>query len=96
MGDLSKGLNIFTELNEDITAIKNELESELKNQERTIIIFIDDIDRLSDNEIYKVFRLVNSIADFSNLIFFLSFDKNIITKYYFYRKIRNSNSIVER
>ena len=45
-----------------------------------ILVVIDDIDRLIDSEIEKIFILVKSLADFPNFIYLLSFDKEIISK----------------
>ena len=43
-----------------------------------LIIIIDDIDRLTNDEIQQIFILVKSLADFLNIIYILPFDRNII------------------
>lgn len=50
----------------------------LKNREGRIVVIIDDLDRLTDEEIRLVFQLVNSIAKFPNTIYLLSFDKSVV------------------
>lgn len=50
----------------------------LNDQKRKIIITIDDIDRLTNDEIQLIFKLVSSVANFPNTIFLLSFDKDIV------------------
>ena len=52
----------------------------MKKKERKIIVIIDDIDRLSNEEIRLVFKLINSVANFPNVIYLLSFDKDIVVK----------------
>lgn len=63
----------------DVSLQKEALANELKKQDHRIIIFIDDIDRLSDDQIRLIFQLVCSVAGFPNVIYVLSFDKRIVT-----------------
>lgn len=44
-----------------------------------IVVMIDDIDRLSSQEIKQLFRVVRAIADFPNVIYFLAFDRQVVT-----------------
>ncbi|MBF4474149.1 KAP family P-loop NTPase fold protein [Methanobacterium formicicum] len=62
----------------DLDKLKEELNTALKKQNRKIIIFIDDIDRLNKVEIRQIFQLVKSLADFPNTIYLLAFDKEIV------------------
>ncbi|WP_042701847.1 P-loop NTPase fold protein [Methanobrevibacter arboriphilus] len=48
-----------------------------ENNVRILFIF-DDIDRLSDEEIQQVFKLVKLVADFDNTIYLLSYDKEVV------------------
>ena len=64
--------------NDDILNLKEDLRNVLKKLKQKTIIFIDDIDRLSDKEIYFIFKLIKAIANLPNIIYFLSFDKKII------------------
>jgi len=59
---------------------KDELIDALKYEERRIIVIIDDIDRLSSDEIVAVFQLIRSLADFPNTIYLLAFDRDIVVK----------------
>lgn len=45
-----------------------------------LVIFIDDLDRLSYDEIGTVFQLVKNIADFPKVIYVLAYDHEIIAK----------------
>lgn len=47
----------------------------LKKVDKPIVVILDDIDRLSDQEIRDVFRLVRLTANFPNLIYVLVFDR---------------------
>lgn len=66
--------------NKDIMTLKNTLEKQLAFQNKKFIIFIDDIDRLSPDEIFVMFKLIKSIANLPQIIYFLSFDKNIVAQ----------------
>lgn len=64
----------------DIQEVKNRIAAELKKKNVQTIIMIDDIDRLSNQEIRAVFQLVKSIADFPNTVYLLAFDYEIVTR----------------
>lgn len=52
----------------------------LKAQKQKFIIIIDDIDRLNNEQIRLIFQLVNSLAGFPNMIYLLSFDRNVVAR----------------
>ena len=66
--------------NNDISKQKELIIKRLREQEQKIIIVIDDIDRLSNDEIKLIFQLVNTVAKFPNTIYLLSFDKEIVAR----------------
>jgi len=60
---------------ESIGNLKEEIDKQLATISSKIIVVIDELDRLSGNEIKMVFKLVKSIGSFSNLIYVIPFDK---------------------
>lgn len=60
--------------------LKNEINKILENTKDKIYIFIDDLDRLPDNQIRLIFKLVNHIANFQNIIYIIPFDYDVVTK----------------
>ena len=58
--------------------LKKELADELSNLEKPILVVIDDIDRLTTDEIRLLFRTVKANAAFPNLVFMLLFDRAVI------------------
>lgn len=66
--------------NNDISMQKEKLVELLRGKEKKIIIIIDDIDRLTNDQIRMVFQLVSSVANFPNVIYLLSYDKEIIAR----------------
>ena len=52
-----------------------ELEKALRKLKKPILVFLDDIDRLSTSEIRDIFKLVRLTASFPNIIYVLAFDR---------------------
>jgi predicted KAP-like P-loop ATPase len=63
---------------QDLGRIRMKLEQCLQKQEYKIIVVMDDIDRLTDNEIREMFQVVKSLANLPNILYFLAFDKNVV------------------
>ena len=62
----------------NVVKLKQDISNELKQQDRRIVIAIDDIDRLTSREIRVIFRTIKAIADFPNVVYFLSFDRQVV------------------
>lgn len=50
----------------------------LRKLNKKIIVFIDDLDRLNENEILQVLKLIRNTADFTNIIFLVAMDKDYV------------------
>jgi Cu/Ag efflux protein CusF len=64
----------------NISDTKDKLIKELKKRNKKIIVVIDDIDRLSNEQIRMVFQLVNQVVGLPNIIYLLSMDKDIVVR----------------
>lgn len=64
----------------DLLTQKNEIVKKLSKTSFKYIIFIDDIDRLNNKEIRLLIQLIKAVCDFPNVIYVLSFDKDIVAK----------------
>ena len=62
----------------DLQVVKDEIVKKLGEAKLKIIVAIDDIDRLSKEEIVAVFQLVKALADFPNTIYLLAFDYEVV------------------
>ncbi len=58
---------------------KNEIGRSLSKLKRPFIVMIDDIDRLSSDEICLLFRLIKANCDFPNFAFLLLFDRSYVS-----------------
>ncbi|TQL14970.1 KAP-like P-loop domain-containing protein [Zymomonas mobilis] len=63
-----------------LSNLKNQLTTIFQDIGRRIIVVIDDLDRLDPSEAIEVLRLVRSVADFPNVTYVLSYDRNILCK----------------
>lgn len=57
---------------------KQELAEAFRRRPGTVLIVIDDIDRLTNEEVRLLFRLIRSNADFPKFIFLLLFDRHVV------------------
>lgn len=64
----------------DVLKQKEHVTRLLKEQSNRMLVVIDDIDRLSNEQICQVFQLVTSVAKFPNTVYLLVFDRDIVVK----------------
>lgn len=64
----------------DVLKQKDQVIQLLKAQSNRILVIIDDIDRLSNEQIRYVFQLITSVARFPNTTYLLVFDKEIVVE----------------
>lgn len=60
--------------------MKRIISQKLTGSKSRYLIIIDDLDRLDKSEILMILKLVRSLADFSNTIYILSYDEEIVAK----------------
>ena len=63
-----------------IDAQKDAVTKALLDQNHKFIVVIDDIDRLNNSQIRAIFQLINTVAGFPNMIYLLSFDREVVTR----------------
>lgn len=66
--------------NKTLLELKKEIMVDLGNLPKPILVFIDDIDRLTVEETRLLFQLIKANADFPNLVYFLMFQRDIVEK----------------
>ncbi|BBD68408.1 KAP P-loop domain-containing protein [Nostoc commune NIES-4072] len=60
--------------------LKEEVEDTLAQQQRRIVITIDDIDRLAAEDIKQLFRIFKAMRNFTNIVYLLVFNKEVVMK----------------
>ena len=63
----------------DLEDLKGRVEKILEDQQKKVVIFIDDIDRLDRDETYAIFKLVRLTASFNHTTYVLAFDHDIVS-----------------
>jgi hypothetical protein len=74
----------------------NEINRLIKTIGKTIIIYIDDVDRLDSNEILEVFKIIRNTANFCNTIFIVGYDKLYVNNQLKKLLLSNSESYIEK
>lgn len=64
--------------NPSLNEAKEKLCEALEDFNHKIIVFIDDIDRLTTPQIKDIFQLVKQVGDFPNIIYVLTMDREIV------------------
>ena len=59
---------------------KEEINGYLAKLSRSVVVFIDDIDRLERDTLRLLFRLIRLNADFKNVIYVLPFDRAVVER----------------
>ena len=59
-----------------IGALREKVERALVSLEKPVVVILDDVDRLSTEEIREVFKLIRLVAKFPNVIYLVAFDRS--------------------
>ncbi len=70
---------LFTK-EKSIISTKEEIKKILEKLKQRFLIIIDDIDRLTPEEIRNLFCVIKSVADFPWTTYLLAFDKNVVVE----------------
>jgi len=66
--------------NEPLDKVRRALESRLRDLERPLVVFVDDIDRLEPEQIRLLLRQVKANANLPNIVFVLLFQPSIVER----------------
>ncbi len=64
----------------DVRALKSKIGEKITLSGQRIVIVIDDIDRLTSEEIRHLFKTIKALGDFRNVIYLLAFDKDVVSE----------------
>lgn len=74
-----KSAEVLDTPDKTVSEIRDEVADTLNKLDRRVVIVVDDIDRLHEEEIRQIFRLIKSVADFPNTVYILGFDPEIVS-----------------
>lgn len=75
----------------NLLEIKAHISQKLKETDKYPVIFIDDADRLSNNEIRIVFKLLRQLADFENVTYIVGLDPAAVVDVWESSSLESSN-----
>lgn len=64
----------------DVQKIKERIGEELTKQGKQILVIVDDIDRLTANEVRELFKVIKAVGDLPRVVYLLAFDKVMVIK----------------
>ena len=73
-----RGSEALEEKTESLIEVKERTNNELRQLNRRIFVLIDDIDRLDQESMRFVFRLIRLTADFDRMTYVLAFDRDVV------------------
>ena len=71
---------LFDDKEKEASELKEEVEGTLEKQQQRIVVTIDDVDRLPSNDIKQLLRIFKAIPNFTNVVYVLVFDKEVVMK----------------
>lgn len=63
----------------DLNGTKTKLVKALQEEKQRIIVVVDDIDRLTNEQIRDIFQLVKQVGDLPNIIYVLVMDREVVS-----------------
>ena len=75
---LKRGSHALQRKSESLEAIKKRINDVLRQIDRRIFVLIDDVDRLDQESMRYMFRLIRLNADFDSVTYVLAFDRNVV------------------
>jgi len=88
--DILKKFVPFANNAKSLETIFDNINKNLKILNQKLVIFIDDVDRLDNDEIFQLLKLVRNTANFSNTFFVIAYDRDYVDN-----AIKNINSFAQ-
>lgn len=64
----------------NLAKVRTKLKKTLEKKSKRVIVFIDDIDRLTDNEVCDIFRTIKMVGDLPNVTYVLMYDQEAVAR----------------
>lgn len=95
-GFIDFAMNFLTPKRKSFEEVKKEIGYRLQKSEKKLIIFLDDLDRLTGTEILEVYKTLRSSLDIPRTFFILGFDREYVAKSLESEGIPNSHKYIEK
>lgn len=77
---VAKVANVFRSRPASIQDLRHRVEQTLREQDKRIIVIVDDIDRLSADETRQIFRVIKAVANLPNITYVLAYDQTRVAE----------------
>ena len=81
---------------DSLDELKDKISNKLAILPKKVVILIDDTDRLEGNEVFEILRLIRNTADFRNVIYIATYDKEYVTDVLNKNKIKDPDNYLEK
>lgn len=90
--------NIFFNNSSDnnINTLKGNVEECILQLNKPVAVFIDDLDRLKDDELFEVLKLIRTTAQFKNMIYIVAFDRGYTANMLESKNINDGYKYIEK
>lgn len=75
---------------------KKALSEKFSKLPKSVVVVIDDVDRLERDEVFEVLRLIRNTADLSNVIYMVAYDKEYVTSVLKEKEIKDASAYLEK
>lgn len=96
LSSLAKIGSIATNELVTLDSLKDDVEKLLIEFDRNVIVLIDDLDRLDSDELFETLRLIRNTADFRNVAYVVTFDRDYVSHMLEGKGIANPERYLEK
>lgn len=76
---------------QNISSVKDNVQKALDKYPRRVVVLIDDLDRLEKDELFEVLRIVRITANFHNVVFVVTYDREHVDRMLHEKSITDIN-----
>lgn len=74
---IEAGAKLLASKPKDVPALKKAISALLLKEKKRVLVIVDDIDRLSPEEVRQLFTVIKALADFPYVTYLLAFDREV-------------------
>jgi predicted KAP-like P-loop ATPase len=74
---IEAGAKLLATKPKDVPALKKAVSALLLEEEKRVLVIIDDIDRFAPDEVRQLFTVIKALADFPYITYLLAFDREV-------------------
>lgn len=92
----TKNLFLNNSSDNNINTLKDNVEECILQLKKPVVVFIDDLDRLKDDELFEVLKLIRTTAQFKNMVYIVAFDRGYTANMLESKNINDGYKYIEK